>query len=160
MFRESAAKGRVDGICPGERNAWGHGLGTESWGQPRRGSPSRPLIRAATLSPVCSRCCWALGPRLPLLGQCPAEPDQRVCGAWRLGCVHCAGSRAGARVRGSEAGRPGDEGACGAKVALGLKASQAGVGGQRCSGDTGPFPIGAPVGDTGWVVASWAEWSG
>ena len=139
---------------------WGHGLGTESWGRPERGSPSRPLTRAATLSPVCSRCCWALGPRPPLLGQCPAKPDQRVCGAWQLGWVHCAGSRAGARVRGSEAGRPGDEGAGGAKVTLGLKASQAGVGGQRCLGATGLFPVGAPVGDTGWVVASWAEWSG
>ena len=64
-------------------------------------------------------------------------------------------------MRGSGAGHPGDEGACGAKVALGLKASQVGVRGrQRCSGDTGLFPVGAPVGDEGRVVASWAEWSG
>lgn len=113
---------------------WGHGLGTESSGRLKRGSPSRPLTRAVTLSPVCSWCCWALGPRLPLLGQCPAEPDQRVCGAWQLGWVHCAGSRAGARVRGSGAGHPGDEGAHGAKVALGLKASQAGAGGAALLG--------------------------
>lgn len=140
---------------------WSHGLGTESWAQPRRDSPSRPLTRAAALSPVCSWCCWELGPRPPLSGWCPAEPDQRVCGAWWPGWVHCAGSRAGARVRGSGAGRPGDEGACGAKVALGLKASRVGVRGlQHCSRDTGLFPVGAPVGDEGRVVSSWAEWSG
>lgn len=49
----------------------------------------------------------------------------------------------------------------GAKVPLGLKASWVGVRGwQRCLGDTGLFPIGAPMGDEGRVVVSWAEWSG